>query len=98
MLNAIRHLKQVVPHLNTIFNTGRSNDTVRDLNLSDKSKPKSLVSTKRLESSKANETEICFFLNHYNEFKGFFFQENDLVFCNDVFCVIEACRTATRSK
>jgi hypothetical protein len=35
-------------------------------------------------------TEICFFLNHQNEFKEFFTQEKDLVFCNDVCCVIEA--------
>jgi len=36
------------------------------------------------------DSEICFFCNNQNEFKEFFFQENALVFCNNVCCVIEA--------
>jgi len=36
------------------------------------------------------DTEIYFFRNRQNEFKEFFSQENDLVFCSDVCCVIEA--------
>jgi chemotaxis methyl-accepting protein methylase len=36
------------------------------------------------------DNEICFFRNHQNEFKEFFTQKNDLVFCNEVCCVIEA--------
>jgi hypothetical protein len=36
------------------------------------------------------DTETGFFRNRQNEFKGFFSQENDLVFCNDVCSVIEA--------
>jgi hypothetical protein len=36
------------------------------------------------------DTEICFFCNHQIEFKEVFSQENDVVFCNDVCCVIEA--------
>ena len=35
------------------------------------------------------DNEICFFRNCQNEFKDFFSQENDLLFCNDVYSVIE---------
>jgi hypothetical protein len=35
-------------------------------------------------------TKACFFHNHQDEFKCFFSQENDLVFCNDICCVMEA--------
>jgi len=35
------------------------------------------------------DSEICFFRYHNNEFKEFFCEENALVFCN-VCCVIEA--------
>ena len=34
--------------------------------------------------------EICLICYRQNDFKEFFFQENDLVFCNDVCCAIEA--------
>jgi hypothetical protein len=33
---------------------------------------------------------MCFFLNRQNEFKEFFSQQNDLVFCNEVFSFIES--------
>jgi hypothetical protein len=36
------------------------------------------------------DSEICFFHKHQNEFKEFFCQENALVFCINVCCVIEA--------
>ena len=36
------------------------------------------------------DSKICFFCNHQNEFKEFFCQENALVFCNNACCVIEA--------
>ena len=36
------------------------------------------------------DTEIYFFRNRQNEFKELFCQENDLVFCSGVCCVIEA--------
>jgi hypothetical protein len=42
--------------------------------------------------SSSPRKEICFFRNRQNEFEEFFSQENDLVFCNDVWCVIEAVR------
>ena len=35
------------------------------------------------------DNEICFFHNFQNDFKEFFFQENDLLYCNDVCSVIE---------
>jgi hypothetical protein len=36
------------------------------------------------------DTEWCFSRNHHNEFKEFFSQEYDLVFCNGVCSVIQA--------
>jgi len=36
------------------------------------------------------DIETGFLPNRQNEFKGFFSQQNDLVFCNDVCSVIEA--------
>jgi len=36
------------------------------------------------------DTEICSLCNCQDEFKEFFSQENDLVFCNDDCSVIEA--------
>jgi hypothetical protein len=34
-------------------------------------------------------TEIYFFRYRQNEFKEVFFQEDDLLFCNDVCCVTD---------
>ena len=74
------------PHL---LRQGDLNDLVRDLNLSQK---QAEPSGSRLKGWNLllHDTEICFFRNRQNEFKENFFQENDLVFCNEVCYVTEA--------
>jgi len=90
VLNAIRHLKQVVPHLNSLnYEKGIFDDLVRDLNLS---KKEAELLGFRLQGWNLllRDTEICFFRNRQNEFREFFSQEKDMVFCNYVFSVTEA--------
>ena len=68
------------------------NDLVHHLNLSKKTSWTLRFQTKRVELLH-QDTEICFFPNHQNEFQELsFFQENELVFGNDVCSVIEALR------
>jgi hypothetical protein len=74
------------PHLLT---RGNLNDLVRDLHLS-KKQAELLDSRLKGWNLLHQDTEICFFRNCQIGFKEFFSQENDLIFCNDVCCVIEA--------
>jgi hypothetical protein len=75
------------PHL---LIRGDLNDLVSDLNLRKKRQAELLGSRLKWWHLPHQDTEICFFRNGQIEFKGFFSQENDVVFCNDVCCVIEA--------
>jgi hypothetical protein len=87
VLIAIRHLKQVVPQMNpkeilTTLSMGFS--------LSKKEKATLLISRLQGWNLLRQDNEIPFFRNRQNEFKEFFFFVNDLVFCNEFCCVMEA--------
>ena len=62
---------------------------VHDLNLS-KKEAELLGSRLKGWNLLHRDTEICFFRNRQNEFREFFSQENDLLFCNYVFSFTEA--------
>jgi hypothetical protein len=71
------------PHLLTQWDL---NDLVRDLNLSKKRLTSWLKGWNLLQQG----TKVCFFRNRQDEFKSFFYQENDLVFFNDICSIVEA--------
>jgi hypothetical protein len=65
------------------------NDLVPDLNLS-KKEAEILASRLKGWNLLKQGTKVRVFRNRQNEFKCFFSQENDLVFCNDTCSVMEA--------
>jgi len=68
---------------------GDLNDLVHDFNMS-KKQAKLLGLRLKGWNILYQDTEICSLCNCQDEFKEFFSQENDLVFCNDDCSVIEA--------
>jgi len=89
VLNTIPHLKQVVPHLNSIYYEKEILTVLSVIWICLKKEAEILGS--RLKGWKLlhQDTEIYFFRNRQNELKELFSQENDLVFCNDICSVIE---------
>ena len=89
VLNTIPHLKQVVPHLNSIYYEKEILTVLSVIWICLKKEAELLGS--RLKGWKLlhQDTEIYFFRNRQNELKELFSQENDLVFCNDICSVIE---------
>ena len=91
ILIVIWHLKQVVPHLNPVYKHKEILITLFMILICLKKQDKLLSSRLRGWNILYQDNEICSFCNCQNEFKEFFSQENDLVFCNDDCSVIEAC-------
>ena len=83
------HLKQVVPHLNSIYWRKEILMTLSVIWNCLKNKKNSQVPEQKVESSPPRN-EMCFFRNGQNEFKEFFSQENDLLLCNDICSVTGA--------
>ena len=73
------------PHLLT---QGDLNDDVRDLNLS-KKQAELLGSRLKCWNLLRQDTKVCFYGEHHEEFKDFFSLEDGAVFCNDVCSVME---------
>jgi len=73
------------PH---VLTQGGLNDIVYDLNLS-KKQAEILGSRLKGWNLLRQDTKVCFYRGLYEEFKDFFFQENGVVFCNDVCSVLE---------
>jgi len=73
------------PHL---LIQGDLNDIVRDLNLS---KKQAELLGSRLKGRKLlrQNTKVCFYRGHHEEFKDLFSQEDCVVFCNDVCSIME---------
>jgi len=67
---------------------GDLNDIVRDLNLS-KKQAKLLGSRFKGWNLMRQDTKVCFYHGHHEEFKDIFFQEDSVVFCNDVCSIME---------
>lgn len=76
---------QVKPHLLT---QGDLNDLVRDLNLS-KKQAELLGSRLKGWNLLHRETKICHFRNRDEQFKFYFSQDGDLVYCNDINSVMD---------
>jgi hypothetical protein len=64
------------------------NDIVRDLNLS-KKQAELLGSRLKGWNILRQETKVCFSRGRHEEFKDFFSQEDGVMFCNNVFSIIE---------
>ena len=69
---------------------GGFNDLVRDLNLSKKKEDELLGSKLKGWNLLHQDNETCFSRNRQNEFREFFSQENNMLFCNYVFSVTKA--------
>jgi hypothetical protein len=74
------------PHLLTPENL---NELLRYVNLSKKKQADLLGSRLKAWNLLHQDNVTCFFRNCQNEFKEFLYQENDLLFCDDVWSVIE---------
>jgi len=73
------------PHLLT---QGELNELVRDLKLS-KKQAKLLGSRLRGWNLLQKDTKVCFFRNRQEAFQDFYSEENDLVYCNNIFAVMD---------
>ena len=73
------------PHLLT---QGDLNNFVRNLNLS-KKQAELLGSRLKGWNLLRQDTKVCFYCGHHEEFKDFFSQEDGVKFCNDVWSVLE---------
>jgi len=73
------------PHLLT---QGDLNDDVRDLNLS-KKQAELLGSRLKGWNLLCQDTKMCFYHGHHEEFRDIFSQEDGVIFCNDVCSVME---------
>ena len=67
---------------------GNLNDIVCDLNLS-KKQAELLGSRLKGWNLLCQDTKVCFYHGHHEEFKDFFSQEDGVVFCNDVCSIME---------
>ena len=77
------------PFEHHLLTKGDLKDNVLDLNLSNK-QAELLGSKLKGRNLSDQDTEISFFRNRQNEFTEFFSQENDLVFCTDVYSITGA--------
>lgn len=73
------------PHLLT---QGDLNDLVRDLHLS-KNQAELLGSRLKGWNLLDRGTKVCYFRNRQEDFKNFFSQEGDFVYCNDILSVMD---------
>jgi len=73
------------PHLLT---QGGLNDIVHDLNLP-KKQAELLGSRLKGQNLMCQDTKVCFYSRCHEEFKDFFSQEDGVVFCNDVWSVVD---------
>ena len=78
-------ISSYVPHLLT---QGDLNDIVRDLNLS-KKQAELLGSRLKGWNLLRQDTKVCFYCGHHEEFKDFFSLEDGVMFWNDVYSVVE---------
>jgi len=68
------------PHMLTEWGL---NDTVRDLNMS-KKQAELLGSGLKGWNLLHQDTKVCFYRGRHEEFEDFFYQEDGVMFCNDV--------------
>jgi hypothetical protein len=71
-----------------LLTEGDLNDLVRDLKLS-KKQAKLLGSRLKGWNLLQNDTKVCFFRNHQDEFQDLCSEENDLVYCNNMCTVMD---------
>jgi hypothetical protein len=84
----IQHLQEPVLQMKHLLTQGDLNEIVRDLNLSKKHAER-LGPRLKGWNLLCQETEVCFSHGCHEEFKDFFSQEVDVLFCNDICSIME---------